>query len=123
MPYDGSAIAIFSDPLDNTVEVSLKEATPGFKHADEIEGVKDAVFQRTNEQDMWALHVVFPQKDVVVVARFPISSEPEGTAGLHIRYRDLQPGVVQISYDLSQSQPFEWFLLLLMTSLRHRVYH
>ena len=51
MPYDGSAIAIFSDPLDNTAEVSLKEATPEFKHADEIEGVKHAVFQRTNEQD------------------------------------------------------------------------
>ena len=59
MQYDGSAIAIFSDPLDHTAhaaEVSLKEATPGFKHADEIEGVKDAVFQQTNEQDMWALH-------------------------------------------------------------------
>jgi hypothetical protein len=54
--------------------------------------------------------------------RFPSSSEPEATAGLHIQYRDLGPGVIQSIYDLSYSQPLEWFFFVLMGNVGHAVY-
>lgn len=54
--------------------------------------------------------------------RFPSSSEPEATAGLHIRYRELDPGVIQSTYDLSQSQPVNWFFFVFMANLGHAVY-
>src|SRR5579859_1970756 len=41
--------------------------------------------------------------------RFPPDAEVESTAGLHIMYRDLSPGVIESSYDLSRSRSLDWF--------------
>jgi hypothetical protein len=54
--------------------------------------------------------------------RFPISSEPADTAGLHIQYRELSPGVIQTTYDLTHSGPFGWFFFVFMGSLGHAIY-
>jgi hypothetical protein len=54
--------------------------------------------------------------------RFPSSSEPEATAGLHIQYRELEPGVIQSTYDLNYSQPLNWFFFILMGTMGHAVY-
>lgn len=54
--------------------------------------------------------------------RFPSSSEPEATAGLNIRYRELAPGVIQTTYDLKYSQPLQWFFFVLMGNMGHAVY-
>lgn len=60
--------------------------------------------------------------DKVERNRFPASSEPEDTAGLHIQYRELGPGVVQSTYDLSQSGPLNWFFFVFMGNLGHAVF-
>jgi hypothetical protein len=54
--------------------------------------------------------------------RLPSSSEREATAGLHIRYDKLKPGAIQSTYDLSGSQPLDWFLFVFMADIRHAVY-
>jgi hypothetical protein len=55
-------------------------------------------------------------------SRFLSSSDPEGTAGLHIQYRELEPGVIQTTYDLSHSQPMDWFFFVFMGSMGHAIY-
>lgn len=54
--------------------------------------------------------------------RFPSSSEPADTAALHIQYRELNPGVIQTTYDLDHSSPFGWFFFVFMGSLGHAIY-
>jgi hypothetical protein len=54
--------------------------------------------------------------------RFPISSEPKEIAGLHIQYRELEPGVMQTTYDLSFLQPLNLFLFTFMGDMGHAVY-
>jgi len=54
--------------------------------------------------------------------RFPSSSEPEDTAGLHIQHRDLGPGVIQSTYDLSRSRPLNWFFFVFLCSVGHAIY-
>lgn len=54
--------------------------------------------------------------------RFPPGAEVESTAALHIAYRNLSPGVVESSYDLSHSRPLSWFLFVFMAQLGHAVY-
>jgi hypothetical protein len=54
--------------------------------------------------------------------RFPSSSEPQETAGLHIQRRELEPGVIQSTYDLSRSGPLNWFFFVFMGSVGHAIY-
>ena len=54
--------------------------------------------------------------------RFPVSSEPDATAGLNIRYHQPEPGVIQTTYDLSHSRSVDWFFFIFMASLGHAVY-
>lgn len=54
--------------------------------------------------------------------RFPSFSEPESTAGLHIQYQELAPGVIQGTYDVSRSNPLNWFMFVFMGSLGHAIY-
>ena len=54
--------------------------------------------------------------------RFPSSSEREATAGLHIRYNELEPGAIQSTYDLSRTQPLDWFFFVFMADIGHAVY-
>lgn len=53
---------------------------------------------------------------------FRSSSEPEATAGLHIRHRELDLGVIESTYDLGHSQPLNRFLFVFMANLGHAVY-
>jgi hypothetical protein len=53
--------------------------------------------------------------------RFPASSEPEATAGLHIQYRELEPGVIQGTYDLGYSQPLDLFVFVFMADMGHAI--
>jgi hypothetical protein len=54
--------------------------------------------------------------------RFPTSAEPEARAGLHIQYRELEPGVIQSTYDLSYSEPLFWFFFVFMDDMGHGIY-
>jgi hypothetical protein len=55
-------------------------------------------------------------------SRFPSSSEPEETAGLHIQYHELETGVIQSTYDLSYSRPLDWFFFVFMGNMGHAIY-
>jgi hypothetical protein len=225
MPFEGCALAVFKDDLDDVRNAFMKDAARAAIHIEEIEGQKVAEFQELVERDAWTIFITFPQEGVVLVAtdkqflqemlarmrgaegeralpdtmsewkyvnkqaqfwglrhydkgqekedpsspfggrksanlpddqaigltyqceprkkrnatvtylsgptadtrkieegRFPSSSEPEATAGLHIQYRDLGPGVIQSIYDLSYSQPLDWFFFVLMGNVGHAVY-
>jgi hypothetical protein len=225
MPYEGCVIAIFADDLEETQETLMKTAVNNALRIDDIESHKVAVFQEKWRQDVWTTYVVFPAKNIVIVAtnrdylsdvlarmrapgmtrafpetlaewkyvdtqaefwgmrhfdrsqshldptspfggekpanlpdekaiglvyqcdpskdmkgtlvylsgdkrgikdiernRFPKSSEVENTAALHIEYRDIEPGAILSSYDLSRPRPLSWFMFVLMASLGHAVY-
>jgi len=225
LPYEGCALAIFEDDLDDRRDAFMKDAAQGAVRIAEIEGQKVAVFQEEMELEIWTTFVAFPQKGVVVVAtnekflrqllsrmrvaggeiafpdglpewkyvnkeahfwglrhfdrlqakedptspfggrksanipddeavgltyqctpsrermatltylsgagakitkieeeRFPSSSEPGLTAGLHIQHKELEPGVIQSTYDLSRSRPLGWFIFVFMANLGHAIY-
>jgi hypothetical protein len=54
--------------------------------------------------------------------RFPDTGDPGRLAGLHIQYRELAPGVIQSTFDLSYSQPTDLFFFIFMGHLGHAVY-
>jgi hypothetical protein len=54
--------------------------------------------------------------------RFPNTGQPELLAGLHIQYRDLGLGVIQSTFDVSNSQPMDLFFFIFMAHLGHAVY-
>jgi hypothetical protein len=225
LPFEGCAVAIFRDDLDDRRDAFMKEAAQKAIRIEEIEGQKVAVFEEPSEQDIWKSFIAFPQKGVVLAAtneqflremlsrmrspereralpsslpewkyvntraqfwgvrhfdkqqakedptspfggrksanlpddgaigltyqcraskerkvtltylsnsgaeigkieegRFPSSSEPEDTAGLHIQRRELQPGVIQSTYDLSRSRPLDLFFFVFMGSVGHAIY-
>jgi hypothetical protein len=225
LPFEGCAVAIFRDDLDEQRDAFMKEAAQKAIRIVEIDGQKVAVFEEPSEQDIWTSYIAFPQKGVVLAAsneqflremlsrmrslqkeralasslpewkyvntraqfwgvrhfdkqqakedptspfggrksanlpddgaigliyqcspskerkatliylsnsgaeigkieegRFPTSSEPEDTAGLHIQRRELQPGVIQTTYDLSRSRPLNWFFFVFMGSVGHAIY-
>jgi hypothetical protein len=54
--------------------------------------------------------------------RFPISAEAKETAGLHIQYQEIVPGVIRTTYDLSQMQPLNLFFFVFMGNMGHADY-
>jgi hypothetical protein len=68
MPYEGCAIVIFADDLGETQETFMKTAVKSALRIDDIESHKVAVFQETLRQDVWTTFVVFPMKNIVIVA-------------------------------------------------------
>jgi len=225
LPFEGCALAIFKDDLDDRWDAFMKEAAQTAVRTGEIQGQEVAVFEEPSEQDIWKSFIAFPQKGVVLAAtneqflremlsrmrgtkreralpsslpewkhvntqaqfwgirhfdkqqakedptspfggrksanlpddeaigltyqcspskerkatltylsgaraeigkieegRFPSSSEPENTSGLHIQRRELQPGAIQSTYDLSRSQPLNWFFFVFMASVGHAIY-
>jgi hypothetical protein len=225
LPFEGCAVAIFGEDVDDRRDAFMKEAAQKAVRIQEIEGQQVVVFEEPSEQDIWRSFIVFPQKGVVLVAtneqflremlsrmrspereralpsslpewkyvnaraqfwgirhfdkqqakedptsplggrksanlpddgaigltyqcspsrerkatlsylshseaeivkieegRFPSSSDPEDTAGLHIQHRELQPGVIQTTYDLSRSRPLNWFFFVFMGSVGHAIY-
>jgi hypothetical protein len=225
LPFEGCAVAIFSDDLEDRRDSFMKETAQNAVRMEEIEGQKVAVFEEPSEQDIWKSFIAFPQKGVVLAAtneqflremlsrmrssgreralpsslpewkyvntrgqfwgvrhfdkqqanedptspfggrksanlpddgaigltyqcspsrerkatltylsnsaakigkieegRFLSSSEPEDTAGLHIQRRELLPGVIQGTYDLSRSRPLNWFFFVFMGTVGHAIY-
>jgi hypothetical protein len=68
MPYEGCAIVIFADDLGAIPETFMKDAGKNALRIDDIESHKVAVFQEKMEQDIWTMFVVFPMKNIVIVA-------------------------------------------------------
>jgi hypothetical protein len=58
----------------------------------------------------------------IAESRFPNAGEPEQLEGLHIEYRELEPGVIQSTFDLSHSQPTELFFFIFADHLGHAIY-
>jgi hypothetical protein len=58
---------------------------------------------------------------IVTEHLFPIELMEEGGKGLKARYRAVEPGVVQGSFDLSDTQSVSIFLLVLMAQLGHGI--
>jgi hypothetical protein len=54
--------------------------------------------------------------------RFPDTGDAERMAGLHVQHRELAPGVIQSTFDLSHSQPASLFFFIFMDHLGHAVY-
>jgi hypothetical protein len=59
---------------------------------------------------------------VIEKARFPVNSDPQATAGPHIQFQELEPGVMRTTYDLSNSRSLEWFMFVLMGNMGHVVF-
>jgi hypothetical protein len=53
---------------------------------------------------------------------FPTQSEPDSVKDLHIRFREIAPGVVQSSFRLVHSDPTMFFFFVLIAVLGHAVY-
>jgi len=68
LPFEGCAVAIFRDDLDEQRDAFMKEAAQKAVRIVEIEGQKVAVFEEPSEQDIWTSYIAFPQKGVVLVA-------------------------------------------------------
>jgi hypothetical protein len=68
LPYEGCAIVIFADDLGETQETLMKTAGKNALRIENIESHKVAVFQEKMQQDIWTTYVVFPAKNIVVVA-------------------------------------------------------
>jgi len=68
LPYEGCAIVIFADDLEDTQETFMKTAGKSALRIDDIENHKAAVFQEKWRQDVWTTFVVFPAKNILVVA-------------------------------------------------------
>jgi hypothetical protein len=68
MPYEGCVIVIFADDLGDTQETFMKTAVKSALRIDDIESHKVAVFQEKLRQDVWTTFVVFPMKNIVIVA-------------------------------------------------------
>jgi len=68
LPYEGCAIVIFADDLGDAQETFMKTAVKNALRIDDIEGHKVAVFQEELRQDVWTTFVVFPKKNIVIIA-------------------------------------------------------
>jgi hypothetical protein len=54
--------------------------------------------------------------------RFASSTHQQEAAGLHIQYRELEPGVLQSTCDVSRPGSLEWFIRVLLGNLGHAIY-
>jgi hypothetical protein len=67
-PYEGAAIAVFSDDITNQAAEFIKSSASTAVRTEQIEGQRVAVFQDKYEEDIWTTFVAFPRPDVIVVA-------------------------------------------------------
>jgi hypothetical protein len=58
----------------------------------------------------------------IAADRFPDTGEPAQLAALHVHYQELEPGVVQATFDLSNSVPTDLFFFIFMAHLGHAIY-
>jgi hypothetical protein len=225
LPFEGCALAVFEDDVDDERDAFMKEAAQIAVRIEDIEGQKTAIFEERYQEDIWKTFIAFPRKNVVFAAsneqflkemlsrmrspgtrralpdslpewkhvntqaqfwglrhfdktqakddptspfggkkpanlpddgaigltyecsptkehqatltylsrsktqigkieegRFPSSSQREDTAALHIQRRELEPGFIQITYDLSRSRPLSRFFFVFIGTLGHAIY-
>ena len=68
MRYEGCEIAVFSLAVTIDPNAFMKNATGSATRFEEIAGVKIAVFEESQEDDVWATFVAFPRSNIVLVA-------------------------------------------------------
>src|SRR6266542_5938341 len=67
MPYEGCAIAVFSDDIHTEIASFAKDSRSALK-GERIENQDVSVFQEKLEQDTWTTFVAFPSDHVILVA-------------------------------------------------------
>lgn len=68
MPYEGCAIAVFSDNLRNEITSFVQDARKSTLRSERIEDQDVSVFKEKAEQDTWTTFVAFPEENVILVA-------------------------------------------------------
>jgi len=68
MPYEGCAIAVFSDNLRNEISSFVQDARKSALRVERIEDHDVSVFREKREQDTWTTFVAFPDENVILVA-------------------------------------------------------
>jgi hypothetical protein len=58
----------------------------------------------------------------IAADRFPDTGKPAQLAALHVQYHELEPGVIQTTFDLSNSVPADLFFFTSMGHLGHAIY-
>jgi hypothetical protein len=68
MLFQGCAIAVFNDSSAIQSDAFVQKSATSSKRVENVEGVNIAVFEETQEEDVWTTFVGFPRQNVVVVA-------------------------------------------------------
>ena len=68
MPYEGCAIAVFSDNLRNEITSFVEDTRKSALRVEHIEGHDVSVFREKQEQDTWTTFVAFPDENLILVA-------------------------------------------------------
>jgi hypothetical protein len=68
LPFEGCAVAVFQDDLEDRRDVFMKDAGGVAVAIEDIEGQRVAEFEEQEEQDRWTLFITFPEKNVVWVS-------------------------------------------------------
>ena len=68
MLYEGCALALFADDLNDDIASLAKIDPKSFWKVERIEGQATAVFREKLENDIWTDYVAFPSKRMLVVA-------------------------------------------------------
>jgi hypothetical protein len=68
LPFEGCAVAIFQDDLEDRRDAFLKDAAVLAVRIEDIEGQRVAEFEEQMEQDRWTIFITFPKKGVVLAS-------------------------------------------------------
>ena len=68
MPFEGCAIALFADDINDDMDSFIKENRRSVLKVEQIGGHASAVFQEKLENDTWTTFVAFPSKRALVAA-------------------------------------------------------
>jgi hypothetical protein len=68
MPYEGCAVAVFADDLDDNMRSFFRETRSIALRVEQVRDQQIPVFQEKLERDTWTAFVAFPNKHVVLVA-------------------------------------------------------
>jgi hypothetical protein len=68
LPFEGCAVAIFQDDLEDRRDAFMKDAAALAVRIEDIEGQRVAEFEEQMEQDRWTIFITFPENGVVFVS-------------------------------------------------------
>jgi hypothetical protein len=68
MPYEGCAVAVFADDLDDNMRSFFQETRSIALGVEQVRDQRISVFQEKLERDTWTAFVAFPDQHVVLVA-------------------------------------------------------